>query len=94
MMSRYHLTTICTDSSRPNTPKHAKIFSACGEYLISISQNIPGQLPSSINTPTPDRTPAYHQGQAMVSGGTGGAPSCRDATARAGTTLLLSAKPY
>jgi hypothetical protein len=30
MMGRYHLTTICTDSSRPNTPKHAKIFSACG----------------------------------------------------------------
>ena len=61
MMSRYHLTTIYADSSRPNTPKHAKIFSACGGYLISISKTFPVNfhLPSSIKTPTPDRTPAH-----------------------------------
>ena len=61
MMSRCHLTTIYTDSSRPNTPKHAKIFSACGGYLISISKTFPVNfhLPSSIKTPTPDRTPAH-----------------------------------
>ena len=41
MMSRYHLTTIFTDSSRPNTPKHAKKFPACCGYLISIFKTSP-----------------------------------------------------
>ena len=61
MMSRYHLTTIYADSSRPNTPKQARIFAACGGYLISTSKTFPVNfhLPSSIKTPTPDRTPAH-----------------------------------
>ena len=50
MMSRCHLTTIYADSSRPNTPNHANIFSACGGYLISISKTFPVNfhLPSPI----------------------------------------------
>jgi hypothetical protein len=72
MMGRYHLTTMYTDSSRPNTPKHAKNSSPAAAAGTS------DQLP-----PTSHRKPAQHQGQAMAPGGTGGAPSCRDATARA-----------
>ena len=53
-------------------PKHTQtrqIFSACGEYLISISQNIPGQLPSTHQLPTARQhttkaRPWYHAARA------------------------------
>jgi hypothetical protein len=81
MTGRYHLTTIYTDSSRPNTPKHAKFSPPAA----GIAENFP--INSIINFRPHRQGQATARQHTMLSGGTGGAPSCRDATARAGTTL-------
>ena len=57
MMGRYHLTTTYTDSSRPNTPKHAKFSPPAA----GIAEKFPINFrPHASTPPGPgDRTPAH-----------------------------------
>jgi hypothetical protein len=58
MTGRYHLTTIYADSSRPNTPKHAK-FSPPAAGIAEIFP-INFRPHASIPPGPGDRTPAHH----------------------------------
>jgi hypothetical protein len=61
MMSRCHLTTIYADSSRPNTPKHAKKI-ACGGHFRKIS----GQPRLCMPIGTSDEILSFIEGSGVI----------------------------